>query len=312
MGYYNTSNVRELYSHRIWKDSARVLFNLKKHEPFGLPYYACLHAMVKAKRRVMDNKFMKLRMANNKIEFHADFDNKGRDKDKDGYGYSDNVRRTSVTTIENLRMYGHNLAYFEDIANGGMEYNLRLEPDVQSFMQRFDAWISGMGKLKYNSLSDEFISSISDIEIPIKNGLTSIVGTDVTVDIDSHAEYVKIELFMNEDTKCEFDLRYEVDDATKKLTYSSLNYSMRDKLNEFRAINFGSEIAPKLVRICKEEIEKYIEKIEKRNKKDMALISRLDNEEAIFAREATWLYEKYYKESINELIGAQTLGAVTL
>ena len=319
MSYYDTTNVRELYSHRIWKQGIAALFHLNKHEPLALPYYACLDSMVKAKRRIMDNDYMKLRIANNKIELWIEVQGMARDnKDRDNYSH-----RRDLAKNGDINFYGEKLAFFEDLADGGKEYGIQLDPAVRNFTQRFDTWICGMSKLKYMPLPTEFEEHIGSCEKPIKTELQKLIPNVESISVNTTSSYATLGIKFEDNTddddddeeekmvSCDFTFYYKVVDATKKLTFGYYKLDAKERTGSYGALNQGHLMAPQVTNIVQTEIKKYFDKASEKNKKDIALIAKLDTEEKAFAKEATTLYEKLYKASVEEISGAQTLGIIT-
>ena len=316
MGYYD-ENVREVYAKKTYEKAIVAIFDLNKFEPFALPFYACLHAMVQNKRRVFDTKNLKIRMADGKTYCWARIE--GMAKNYEYRRYNVNGRRDRIEPTHGVRVGSHPLEFEELMGCVKEAYNKPAEPEAIEYAKRFDAFIAGLTKMKYKPLDNVFEDEIKSAEAPIKTRIEKLklrAVEEISVGVSGSSIettlYVVDRVTNTKGEKIEFFNGHDVNVAEKNLVFNRTTVEVDGDSGKGELLQIAAESAAPILEITRDETKKGFERTMKKFNETEKMLSGLDDKVDKFAKEATMLYEKYYKSSIEELRDARNVGKITI
>ena len=159
-----TENLKEVYAEKIYTRAINAVFNLNNYEPFSLPFYACLHAMVQNKRRILDTKNLRLRMIGNKIDMHAKIGGMGKDGEYRSYHVSG--RRERIINGHGFSVGSDPIEFEEWARCPGEAYKTPIEIEVVDFCTQLDAFFKSIRKEEYCPLPNEFDANTGKWKLP--------------------------------------------------------------------------------------------------------------------------------------------------
>jgi hypothetical protein len=306
MGRYD-DNMREVYNEIVYRRVIKGIYDLNKYDPLALPFYACLHAMVSHKRRIFDSPDLWIRIGGDRIKclgriycIAADYE----------YHHRDAGRRE--TLANNPSIGKHPIEMVRLVRSVERAYQTPVESETMDLMSKLDNFLIGMTKEDYTPLENAFAGKLSSITSPIAAQVEKLKIPGIEVSVDANPDHIETTLGVDNTTKVEFKNYFSVDNDGLLLVHKPLDVRIRNDLGDSTVSRLAADNIAAVTKIVRTELDIHHTKTLEAYAVERAKLDKYNNKIVEFEKEATEIYNKYYKVSVEEIRDAQNLGKVTV
>jgi len=303
---YGDDTMRGYFQEKIYAELYQAIPDLATGiHPFGFPMYACLHAMVESKRRILNTPYMYIRIAGNKIDLRSSIQSGTRD----GGQYS----RNGPGRREHESSFTYEPAYFQDILDAAGSYGKPIAPEAKELAKKIDELFISLKKEKWQSLEDGYDEvGKRAVDQHFKNGLqTSIVLAGYKMgDINVSENYTEFTIEHKNIGDLQLQCNHDIDDETKTLKFTTYDLELKNMVvPSISTANLAGEVK-ELQRLAEASIMHAFQGELRR--KQCQTDKQTEVEEVLkgYEREATDLIKNVYGTSLEELKDAMTLSKV--